>query len=58
MKKQSKIFALLCALCLGLGTLFVGCSEGKKDGFDNEKSSSKKEQSGIEKEDKDWTKNY
>ena len=59
MKKKLKIFALLCALCMAFTTLFVACGEGKKDDFDNGKSSSKNEQPKAEENDDDgWTKNY
>ncbi len=61
MKKKSKILALICALCLAFGTLFVGCGDkGSDDKFDNNKSSSKKEQSkdNDDEDDGEYTKNY
>lgn len=60
MKKKSKILALIFALCLSFTTLFVGCGDGNKDGFDNSnsKSSSKKEQQSENEDDGDWSKHY
>ncbi|MBQ8229547.1 MAG: hypothetical protein IJZ32_02495 [Clostridia bacterium] len=58
MKKKSKILALICALCLAFGTFFVGCGDGNKDGFDDNKSSSKKEQQSGKEDEEGWSKNY
>jgi hypothetical protein len=59
MKKKSKIFALICALCFAFGTLFVGCGDkGSDDKFDNNISSSKKEQQSGNERDELWTGNH